>query len=117
MRYEDLPDIAQRYSRILANEKTFSASETDGSLFQIQGVNGPLLDLRDYSTHLRSLYEELWLSENLGSWLPNILQLYDRNTKVWQRHIAQFDQVKWDHRQGKPLPSLESLELALPSPH
>lgn len=116
MRYEYLPDIAQHYSRILANEKNNSTAETDAALFQIQGINGPLLDLRDYTTRLRSLYQELWLSENLGSWLPNILQLYDRNSQIWQRHIAQFDQLKWNHRNGKPLPSLESLELSLSGP-
>jgi hypothetical protein len=94
MRYEDLPDITQRFSTILSNEKTASAAETDSALFQIQGINGRLFDLRDYTTRLRGLYQELWLSENLDSWLPNILQLYDRNSQLWQRHIAQIDQVK-----------------------
>jgi hexosaminidase len=117
MRYEYLPEIAQRYSRILANEKTSTAAETDSALFQIQGVNGPLFDLRDYTTRLRALYQDLWLSENLGSWLPNILQLYDRNSQLWQQHIAQFDQLKWDHRQGRPLPPLDSFELPSPTPH
>jgi hypothetical protein len=108
MRYQYLPDVSQRYSRILAKEKTASPSEIDGDLFQIQGINGPFIDLRDYTTRLRGLYRELWLSENLSSWLANVLQLYDGNQDMWQRHIAQFDQIKWDHREGKPLPSSES---------
>jgi len=111
MRYQYLPEISKRYFRILANEKTASPSEIDAELFQIQGVNGPLIDLRDYTTRLRALYRELWLNENFTSWLPNILQLYDRNGEMWQRHIAQFDQIKWDHREGKPLPSSDSLGL------
>jgi len=69
-------------------------------LFQIQGINGTLIDLRDYTTRLRGIYRELWLSENLSSWLPNVLQLYDRNGDMW----TQFDQIKWDHREGRPLP-------------
>jgi hexosaminidase len=113
MRYQYLPDISQRYSRILAKEKTADPSEIDGDLFQIQGVNGPFFDLRDYTTRLRGLYSELWLSENLSSWLPNVLQLYDRNGDMWQRHIAQFDQIKWDHREGKPLPPSESVVFPL----
>jgi hexosaminidase len=111
LRYQVLPEISQRYSTILSKQKSATPSEVDAELFQIQGINGPLLDLRDYSTRLRGLYRNLWLNENLGSWLPNILQLYDRNIQLWQQHIAQFDQVKWDHREGKPLPSGESLGL------
>ncbi len=111
MRYQYLPEISRRYSRILAKEKTAAPSEVDAELFQIQGINGPLIDLRDYTTRLRGLYRELWLGENLNSWVPNVLQLYDRNGDLWQRHIAQFDQVKWDHREGKSLPSAESLGL------
>jgi hexosaminidase len=115
MRYQYLPEISRRYFRILANEKTAAPSQVDAELFQIQGINGPLIDLRDYTTRLRGLYRELWLSENLSSWVPNVLQLYDRNGDLWQRHIAQFDQLKWDHREGKSLPSAESLGL-FPTP-
>jgi hypothetical protein len=111
MRYQYMPEISERYSHILAKEKTAAPSEIDTDLFQIQGINGPLIDLRDYTTHLRGLYRELWLSENLSSWLPNVLELYDRNGDLWRQHIAQFDQLKWDHREGKPLPPGKSLGL------
>jgi hypothetical protein len=40
-----------------------------------------------------------------------MLQLYDRNGDVWRRQIAQFDQIKWDHREGKPLPTSDWLGL------
>jgi hexosaminidase len=111
MRYQYLPEISRRYSGILAKEKTAAPSEIEAELFQIQGINGPLINLRDYTTRLRRIYKGLWLSENLSSWLPNVLRLYDSNFDMWQRHIAQFDQIKWDHREGKPLPSSESLGL------
>jgi hypothetical protein len=79
MRYQYVPEISQRYSSILAKQKTASPSEIDRDLFQIQGINGPFIDLRDYTTRLRGMYRQFWLSENLSSWLPNVLQLYDRN--------------------------------------
>jgi len=112
LRYQYLPEISRNYADIMAKEKTANPSEIDSALFQIQGVNGPLLDLRDYTTRLRGLYRDLWDSENLTSWLPNVLALYDRSADLWRRHIAQFDQVKWDHREGKPLPSGETLGFA-----
>ena len=111
MRYQYLPEISQSYTAILAKQNTAAAAEIDAGLGQIQGINGPLFDLRDYTTRLRGLYRELWRSENLDSWLPNMLQLYDRNADMWQRHIAEFEQIKWDHREGKPLPSGQSLGL------
>jgi hypothetical protein len=81
--------------------------EIDAQLFQIQGINGPLIDLRDYTTGWLGIYRELWLSENLSSWLPNVVQLCDRNGDMW----TQFDQIMWDHREGRPLTPGESLGL------
>jgi hypothetical protein len=107
MRYQYVSEISERYSKIVARQSTTSPSEIGAELFQIQGINGPLLDLRDYTTRLREIYQGLWLMENLGSWLPNMLQLYDRNSEMWQTHIAQFEQLKDEQRQGKPLPGNE----------
>ena len=111
MRYEYVADIAQDYSAILAHEQDVSPSAVDSELFQLQGINGPLFDLRDYTTKLREMNRTLWLAENGGSWLPNMLQLYDQNSAVWQQRIAQFEGIKAAHREGKPLPSAESLGL------
>jgi hexosaminidase len=108
-RYQALADISDRYDEILQREKTIAPAEVDNALFQIQGVNGTLFDLRDYTTRLRAIYQELWLQENLGSWLPNMTQLYDRNSAMWQDEIARFEAVKSDHREGKPLVPAESL--------
>jgi hypothetical protein len=95
----------------LDGQTTLTSGEIDDALFQIQGVNGPLLDLRDYTTKLRAMYHTLWLDENLGSWLPNMLQLYDSNSANWQNEIARFEAVKSNHREGEPLPSAQSLGL------
>src|SRR5215469_11710827 len=54
----------------------------------------------DYGPRLRELYRALWLSENLPAWLPNILQLYDRNSQMWQAQIEKFDTIAVQHRQA-----------------
>lgn len=115
MRYQYVSDISRDYSTIIAHEKSLAASAIDDELFQIQGINGPLFDLRDYTTKLREMYRRLWLDENYDSWLPNILQLYDQNSALWQLQIARFEQVKVQHREGKALPSAESLGFSQPS--
>jgi len=82
----------------------------------MQGVNGILFDLRDYNTKLREMHRELWLDENLPGWLPNVLQLYDRSSDIWQRQILQLEQIKRDYRQGIPLPPAEELGLISKKP-
>jgi hypothetical protein len=116
LRYQYVSDISQEYVKILAHETTVDPSVIDGELFHIQGINGPLFDLRDYTTRLRETYRSLWLRENFDSWLPSILQLYDRNSAIWQRQIAQMEQIKADHRQGKRLPPAETLGLLAAEP-
>ena len=111
MRYQNIRDVSDRYSAILATEKTTAPSEIDDALFHIQGINGPLLDLRDYTTRLRERYLELWRNENLDGWLPNVLGLYDGNAATWRQEIARFEEVKWAHRAGKALPPAASLGL------
>lgn len=95
MRYQNIRDVSDRYSAILATEKTTAPSEIDDALFHIQGINGPLLDLRDYTTKLRERYLELWRNENLDGWLPNVLGLYEGNAATWRQEIARFEEVKW----------------------
>jgi hypothetical protein len=40
-----------------------------------------------------------------------MLQLYDRQSALWQEMIARFDTLRNDLDQGKPLPPAESLGL------
>jgi hexosaminidase len=115
MRYQFLREISQLYANAVAHEHDKDQSLTENELSEIESTNGRLEDLRDYTTRLRELYRELWLSENLPSWLPNILQLYDRNSQLWQDRIARFRTIQAEHGQGKPLPSADSLGLPAPS--
>ncbi len=111
MRYLLIQEIAQYYANALAHQNDSDRSIASDGLDQIEGTNGRLEDLRDYTTRLRELYKELWLSENRPTWLPNILQRYDRQTTLWQEQIEKFQQVGQDFDAKKPLPSAESLGL------
>jgi hexosaminidase len=112
MRYQFAREISQLYAQALAHENDKTQQElVDNDLEEIDGTNGRLQDLRDYSTRLAELYKELWLSENLPNWLPNILQLYNRNSAMWQDLIARFDAIKAERDQGKLLPGPNSLGL------
>ena len=117
MRFQYMQEIAERYANVLAHQNNKDRKLAWNELVEIENTNGRLEDLRDYTTRLRELYQELWLSENLPGWLPNILQLYDRQSLSWQEKIAVFKQIYLDFLQRKPLPTAESLGLmAVPPP-
>jgi hexosaminidase len=117
MRYEYAQEIAQLYDEARANEQNKSKQDLVGNdLGEIDSTNGRLQDLRDYNTRLRELYKHLWLSENLPHWLPNILELYDRNAAMWQDQIAKYNRIKMQYDAGTPLPPPESLGLMAQEP-
>jgi hypothetical protein len=111
MRYIYLQEMAGAYANSLAHQGETDRHLASMGLWEVQGTNGRLEDLRDYTTKLRELYQQLWLSENYPTWLPNMLQLYDRQSQMWQAKIAQFKQLLSDFEQKKPLPPAESLGL------
>jgi len=111
MRYQYAQEISDRYTDAfnLSQGKKHGALSND--LSDISSTNGRLQDLRDYTTRLTEMYRELWLSENLPGWLPNMLQLYHRNSDLWQDLIAKFAAIRSRYGQGQPLPSPDSLGL------
>jgi hypothetical protein len=111
MRYLFVQEIAQDYANAVAHQNDSDRNIAADGLGQILGTNGRMQDLRDYTTRLRELYQELWLSENRPTWLPNILQLYDQQTWQWQDQIEKFQQVDRDFGEKKPLPPADSLGL------
>ncbi len=111
MRYQYVREISDRYDDAYAHQNQRGRPQTGNDLSDIDSTNGRLQDLRDYTTRLREIYKQRWLSENLPTWLPNILQLYDRNSRLWQRLIAKYNDLREAYYQGQPLPSPESLGL------
>ncbi len=116
MRYIYLQEMAEAYANSLAHQNGPDRTLAFSGLEAAQSTNGRLEDLRDYTTKLRELYQELWLAENLPTWLPNMLQLYNRQSQMWQNKIAQFKQLQSDLAQKKPLPPAESLGLMTVAP-
>jgi len=111
MRYQYAQEISQLYADALAHEHDKDQGIVGSDLSNITSTNGRLEDLRDYTTRLTELYRRLWLSENLPTWLPNILLRYERNNEMWQELISRFHQISAEHWQGKPLPPADSLGL------
>ncbi|MEJ2008167.1 MAG: beta-N-acetylhexosaminidase [Acidobacteriota bacterium] len=111
MRYQFAQEISDRYADAVAQESGKRRGLAYGDLSDIDSTNGRLQDLRDYTTRLTEMYRKLWLSENLPTWMPNILQLYRRNSDLWQGLIAKYRTIRADFSQGQPLPSPESLGL------
>ena len=111
MRYQFAQEISERYADAVASESGKNRRMVYPDLSDIDSTNGRLQDLRDYTTRLTELYRKLWLSENLPNWMPNMLQLYKRNSDLWQGLIAKYSEIRGEYGQGKPLPSPESLGL------
>lgn len=98
MRYQYAKEIAALYADALAHQHDEDRRITESDLSDISSTNGRLQDLRDYTTRLTELYRELWLNENLSSWLPNILQFYQRNGQMWQDAMIRFAKIQVDFR-------------------
>jgi len=111
MRYQYAQEISDRYLDAVEQSQGNNRRSIGSDFGTITSTNGRLQDLRDYTTRLTEMYREVWLSENLPTWLPNILQLYRRNSDLWQDLITKFSRIHANYQQGQPLPSPESLGL------
>lgn len=94
MRYEFMREIAELNADGQAKGNGKNNRAVWGDVPDISATNGRLQDLRAYMTRLTELYWKLLLSENLPTWLPNILQLYQRNSDLWQAKIEQLDEIR-----------------------
>jgi hexosaminidase len=111
MRYQYLQEVSERYANAIAFDRQKKKQLVWNELDEISGGEGRLLDLLEYTTYLRTLFERLWLSQNIPTWLPNVLQLYDRNCQMWQDLIDNFNRIDHEYGQGKPFPTPSSLGL------
>ncbi len=115
MRIQYDREISDRYEDALARMAANDRRSAGGDYSDIDSTNGRLQDLRDYTTRIRELYKERWLAENFPTWLPNMLQLYDRNSQMWQDLIVKFRQVRANIGPGRTPPTPESLGLLPPA--
>lgn len=115
MRYQFAQEISDLYARAVTHQNDTEHRITGNELAEIESTNGRLDDMRDYTTRLRELYKQLWLSENLPDWLPNILQRYDSDSQMLLGLMRQFRALRYQHYSGKPLPPADTLGLLPPS--
>ncbi len=116
MRVQYAREISDRYDDAVARQQAGNDRRNLSNDFSdIDSTNGRLQDLREYTTRIRELYKQRWLAENLPTWLPNMLQLYDRDSQMWQEMIVKFGRLRSNLGPGKALPTPESLGL-LPPP-
>ncbi len=111
MRYQFAQEISERYATAVAHQDDRNKKIFYNALADIKSTNGRLEDLRDYTTRLRELFKKRWLAENQPGWLPNVLQLYDRDSLLWQNLIAKFAAIRNNFHDGEALPSAQSLGL------
>jgi hypothetical protein len=111
LHYQYLQEISERYANAIAFDHQNKKDLVWNELSEISGGEGRLQDLLEYTTYLRGLYERLWLYQNIPTWLPNVLQLYDRNSQMWQEMIDNFTRMHKEYGEGKPLPAATSLGL------
>jgi len=110
MRYQYVQEISERYTNAIAFEHKDKAV-VGSELYEIDGAEGRLDDLIEYTTHLKALYAQLWRQQNLPAWLPNVLYLYDRNIQMWQDLKERYAQIEREYYEGKPFPPASSLGL------
>jgi hypothetical protein len=112
MRYQYVQTMSEQYQTALARQS--SPEPLTWQDRQLVRHNQSFIDLRDYNTRLREMYRQLWLSENLPLWLPNILEFWDQNTDLWVTRRDKLGLLSENWSKDKPLPPAESLGLVLP---
>ncbi len=114
-RYQAVADISRFYralytktpKRPVSTEDYIELSDFSG----IEGTDGRLQDMLEYSVVLRDQYRKLWLTENRADWLPNNSALWDRHVDFWVDQIYKFKRLRSDFYEGIPLPPPDSIGL------
>ena len=114
-RYQAVADISRFYRAVYTKTPKRPASTEEypeiSDLHEIEGTDGRLQDLLEYSVVLREQYRQLWLSENRPMWLPNRMAVWDRHVDSWVDEIRKFHRLRSDFDNGIELPPPESIGL------
>jgi hexosaminidase len=79
------------------------ASRVDEDLWEIDGINARLEDLRDATTRLREMYRNAWLREYEPYWLDNVLVRYDVLAREFQKKIEEVQEARREYSATKTL--------------
>jgi hexosaminidase len=79
------------------------ANRVDEDLWEIDGINARLEDLRDATTRLREMYRNAWLREYEPFWLDNVLVRYDVLAREFQKKIEEVQESRREYSATKTL--------------
>ena len=112
-------EMAQGYARaqqdaISTDRKT--RGDVSRELYDINGTNGRIQDIKDGYSLIRDLYSQLWLRTNRPYALRPVLEHYDYAIGIW---LARMDKARSAQRQWsdtRTLPAAAELEIPPPPP-
>jgi len=89
------------------------ANRVDEDLWEIDGINARLEDLRDATTRLREMYRNAWLREYQPFWLDNVLVRYDVMAREFQQKIEEVQESSREYSATKTLTAPQDLGFYL----
>ncbi len=111
MKIQFTAEISQFYWDAYRNMGDAQRVERD--LWEINGINARLQDLRDATTRLRAAYSDAWLKENRSYWLGNVLVRYDNLASLVQAKIQAVEAAQAQYREQLLLPSPQQMGFFL----
>jgi hypothetical protein len=112
-------EMAEGYARAQADAMSTdrkTRNDTSRELYDINGVNGRIQDIKDGYSLIRDLYSQLWLRTNRPYALRPVLEHYDYTIGIW---LARMDKAHSAQRQwgdSHTLPAAADLEIPPPPP-
>jgi hypothetical protein len=111
MKAEFTQEINQFYWDAFLNPT--DANRVDQDLWEIEGINARLEDLRDATTRLREMYRKAWLREYEPFWLDNVLIRYDVLALEFQKKIEEVQESRRQYAVTKTLTAPRDLGFYL----
>jgi hexosaminidase len=117
LKFQLADEITQGYARARADSTSpdkKTRAMTNHEIYDINGVNGRIQDIKDGYALLRDLYSQLWLRTNRPYALRPVLEHYDYTIGIW---LARMDKMRaaqrnWDNNDILP----SAAEPGIPPP-
>jgi hexosaminidase len=117
LKFQLADEIAQGYARARADSTSpdkKTRAMTDHEIYDINGVNGRIQDIKDGYALIRDLYSQLWLRTNRPYALRPVLEHYDYAIGLW---LARMDKVRAAQRSWNINDTLPSAaDAGIPAP-
>jgi N-acetyl-beta-hexosaminidase len=117
LKFQLADEMAQAYQRAYDMRMTTNPKERQAvsrELYDINGTNGRIADIRDTYSLIRDLYQQAWLRSNRPYALRPVLEHYDYTIGLW---LARSDRIRVAQRQWADSHTLPTAaELGIPAP-